>query len=98
MRVNFSGTIAGTVVVRAGETRQDAVNRAQENVAEALTARAKRYGPVNDAGDILTGPTVASFTLGSDVIYTDDAVSDDRTVQELAGEKAKGKRRGKAAE
>lgn len=101
MRVNFSGTIAGSVVVRPGETRNMAVERAQSAVAEALTARAKRYGPVvtgaDGKPDVVTGPTVASFVLGDDVPEPEKPASEAAGATEPAMPRVR-RRAAKAAE
>jgi hypothetical protein len=52
-RVQFCGVIQGSVVVRQGETDEQALERAQDDLLDLLGARAKR---LSDDG---TGPIVS---------------------------------------
>jgi hypothetical protein len=50
-RVNFCGAIGGSVVVRPGETEEQAIARAQELLLALMDRGAKRLGyPGTDAG------------------------------------------------
>lgn len=62
-KVQFSGSVAGAVTLRRGESPSDAVIRVEAHLRDMMARQAKRYSPVSDSGTAtvtdMRGPAIA---------------------------------------